>query len=262
MIEIVYAEYDATHRGDFRFDIPEGLDYWLLLMTQTPTIFYVHDQAIPCPPNTVILYEPHQTILYESNDQRFTNDWIMFQTDERFISDSDLPFGKPLKIDNPPYLHSLFRLVVMEHQMNSRNKEPIVRNLLQLMIYKLLDSNESIRISPIIRDIHDLRKQIHINPEADWSLSAMADMLNISPGYLGASYKDAFGLSCIEDVILSRIDLAKTLLRAGSLSVTEIVTRCGYKSTEHFYRQFKRICGYTPRQYQLKQNIEHSDKDV
>ena len=251
MLEVLYSEYDAAHRGDFVFDIPEGLDSWLLLMTQTPAIFYVNDKPVECPPNTIMLYRPRQKISYMANDHRFANDWIMFNSDELFVTETTLPLGVPLETDVPSNLHSLFRLIAIEHQGGGDYEDAINRKLLQVIFYKLLESNEPVNQSVIINDIHDLRREILAQPEIGWSLGMMAEKLNISTGYLESSYKAEFGISCMEEVIRSRVDMAKRYLSGSSMSISEIVTACGYKSPEHFYRQFKKMTGTTPRNYRL-----------
>lgn len=249
MLEVLYSEYDAEHKDDFIFDLPEGVDSWLLLMTQTPTIFYVDVKPIECPPNTVVLYEPHQKIHYKANDQRFVNDWMMFKTDEPFISNSNLPLGTPLKIDDFSFMHNLFRLITIENKSNEEYKEAIMLKLLQIIFYKLLASNIPLQASIIVSDIYDLRKEIQAKPEYDWTLELMADKLNISVGYLQNLYKATFGISCMEEVIKNRIIMAKNLLTTSNFNIAEIANRCGYNTQEHFFRQFKKQTGITPRTY-------------
>ncbi len=252
MIEILYSEYDATHRGDFKFDIPEGLNSWLLLMIQTPAIVHVDDRPVKCPANTALLYKPYQKILYEADDKRFTNDWIMFNTDELFITETNLPLGRPLQIDDFSYIHNLFRLITMEREHNGDYTILIIRKLLQILFYKLSEYNIPRNHSEIINDIYDLRREIMAKPELNWSLSMMADKLSISTGYLQTAYKEAFSRNCMEDVILSRIEKAKKYLSSSNLSLSEIVSACGYRSPEHFFRQFKKMTGMTPRSYRLR----------
>lgn len=52
-----------------------------------------------------------------------------------------------------------------------------------------------------------------------------------------------------------RVDLAKTLLRNTSESITSIAFDSGFNSTRSFYRAFQSICGVTPMEYRLKHRI-------
>jgi YesN/AraC family two-component response regulator len=89
----------------------------------------------------------------------------------------------------------------------------------------------------------------------------MAEKLNISVGYLEEIYKNTFGVTCMEDVISSRINLAKKYLLYDHYSIAEIVTLCGYRNIEHFFRQFKKITGITPNRFRNSpyQRIKHED---
>ena len=107
-------------------------------------------------------------------------------------------------------------------------------------------------ITPQHYNLLKLRAAIQNNPADNWTISRMAEFLKISPGYLQTIYKKAFGISCMEDVIQNRIRLAKEYLYSGSLSITEVAYRCGYRHVEHFSRQFKRLTGLTPREYRKR----------
>jgi AraC family transcriptional regulator of arabinose operon len=80
----------------------------------------------------------------------------------------------------------------------------------------------------------------------------MAQKLAISSSALQTSYKEAFGTTCIADVIAARIDAAKRLLTDTELSVNQISEISGYQSYEHFIRQFKSMEGVTPLVFRKK----------
>ena len=86
-------------------------------------------------------------------------------------------------------------------------------------------------------------------PEKNWNVSKMAARLHISAGYLYLLYKRQFGVSCMDDVIESRVRRARDYLSHTQLRIQEIALLCGYNSAEHFSRQFRRHCGISPGQY-------------
>jgi AraC-like DNA-binding protein len=105
-------------------------------------------------------------------------------------------------------------------------------------------------ITPQYYNLLRIRTAIQNNPGDNWTVSKMADYLRISPGYLQNIYKKNFGISCMDDVINSRIRLAKEYLLHSNQSIAEIAAQCGYQNVEHFCRQFKQITGNTPRKFQ------------
>jgi YesN/AraC family two-component response regulator len=56
----------------------------------------------------------------------------------------------------------------------------------------------------------------------------------------------------MDDVINSRINLAKKYLIYDHYTIAELVPLCGYSNMEHFFRQFKKITGETPNRFRNK----------
>ena len=101
-----------------------------------------------------------------------------------------------------------------------------------------------------------LRRRIANQPAQDWNVPAMAAQLHISAGYLQLLYKRQFGVSCMDDVIASRVRLAKDYLTHTRMRVQEIAAMCGYNNAEHFSRQFRKLCGATPGQFRKEAEKE------
>ena len=55
MNHIRYVEYDAAHMQDFVFDVPQGHDCWLLLLTRTPSAIF-NPMSILHPPCNNLFY--------------------------------------------------------------------------------------------------------------------------------------------------------------------------------------------------------------
>ena len=92
----------------------------------------------------------------------------------------------------------------------------------------------------------------------------MAAKIFMSESHLQALYKKTFGISCINDVISARIQLAKSLLLYTEYTITYIATSCGYNSTQHFFRQFNRVVGCSPNSYRksLRLSGNNSSNDT
>src|SRR5690606_1670286 len=107
-------------------------------------------------------------------------------------------------------------------------------------------------ISPQDYDLIRLRTAIQKDPGKDWSVPKMADMLRVSPGYVQNLYKKAFGIASTEDVSNSRIRFAQESVSYSKQTISAMAARCGYQHAEHFSRQFKRMTGVTPRDFQKR----------
>ncbi|MEX1028894.1 MAG: helix-turn-helix transcriptional regulator [Paenibacillaceae bacterium] len=249
MTNIFYVEYDAAHASNFVFNIPEGHNCWLLVVTHTPVLFWVDDELKEYPAHSAILYHPHQKIYYRACAEQYKNDWIRFESNESYVTETSLPFGVPFSLHDPEYCHKLFQLLVSEHSFHKDYKESSVDCLLRTLFNKLLESYFHEGITPKYYNLLTLRTAIYSNPIQDWTVPKMADSICISPGYLQVIYKKTFGISCMDDVITSRIRQAKEYLLHGSQTIAEVAYRCGYNNVEHFCRQFKQITGYTPRKF-------------
>ncbi|MBU3175666.1 AraC family transcriptional regulator [Clostridium estertheticum] len=123
---------------------------------------------------------------------------------------------------------------------------------IKTLFNKLLESYGSDNVSPLYYELLNLRVKIHNNPGNHWTVPIMADYLHISPGYLQTIYKNTFYISCMDDVINSRIHMSKEYLIHGANSIAEISIFCGYNNVEHFCRQFKQLTGDTPGTFRMK----------
>ncbi|SEK57617.1 AraC family transcriptional regulator [Paenibacillus sp. OK003] len=249
MTTIFYVGYDAAHPNDFIYDIPEGHDFWLLILTQTPAEFWVHGEIKAYPANCAVLYPPHQKVMYRACTDQYVNDWVRFRSEESYILETTLPLGIPIPLPDPGYCHQLFQLLATENFLHCDYRELSIDYLFRIMFNKLVEASQSAGSTPHYQNLLNLRKAINHHPGHEWTVSAMADYVHLSSGYLQSLYKAAFGISCMDDVIQSRIRIAKERLIHGRSRISDISELCGYRNVEHFSRQFRQITGCTPRAY-------------
>lgn len=72
---------------------------------------------------------------------------------------------------------------------------------------------------------------------------------SISTTHLSRLFRQNLGSGFSEYLSQTRLDLAKTLLRQGQLSLTDIAARCGYVDVNYFHRVFKQKFSMTPGAY-------------
>ena len=102
-------------------------------------------------------------------------------------------------------------------------------------------------------DVYEAFKRLRIRAFANIaenpSISDMARDVHLSESRFYALYKQIFGISPKNDLIIARIERAKNLLEQNKYNNSEIAAMTGYTNEYHFIRQFKKIEGITPGEY-------------
>lgn len=278
MNHIYFTGYDAVHPDDFIFDVSEGYDCYLLLITNTPARFWVDGQIEEYPAHYAILYPPHHKIWYGACTDSYGNDWLRFSSDEPFVRLFPLT-AHPFPVSDPEYCHNLIQMLTWETSQwipssradrhasadtlpgSERDLKPnseinqhslIISQLLHILFLKLREDVLHHASSPHDHELLILHRQIINYPQLAWNVSEMAKQLHVSMGYLQLLYKQQFGISCIDDVIKCRLRKARDLLSYTDQSIAEIAEQCGYQNTEHFCRQFRKYIGITPGKFRKK----------
>ena len=252
MIDILYSGYSYTHETGILYDSDTesiGNNCWLLVFAHSPVQFLIDGVMRDFPAQSIVLFAPNTRKCYMSDmGQPYTNDWIHFNTDEDFIT--HFPMNNiPFTPSDPEYIHNVIELINWEATEDNSPTNPNMRDLFHLLIGKLSKDIAASESTPYRQELLKIRRDIMLHPEQNWNIPDMAAKLNISTAHFHFLYKNAFGTSCMDDVIKNRIKLAKDKLIFSVDTISEIGEQCGYSNTEHFCRQFKKFTGITPRQY-------------
>ena len=78
--------YDAVHPSDFVYDMPGGHGYYLLILTHTPLRFRDSDGERIYPARHAALFSPDARIHYGACEATYSNDWIIFDSDEPYVT--------------------------------------------------------------------------------------------------------------------------------------------------------------------------------
>ena len=104
------------------------------------------------------------------------------------------------------------------------------------------DAQEERTITGIIRYLQE-----HLDKEI--SLNILADEFHLSSQYISQLFKSEIGVNFLAYLTSIRMERAKKLLLATSLSIGEISEKCGYADYRVFTKAFKKEEGSTPSQY-------------
>jgi len=85
--------------------------------------------------------------------------------------------------------------------------------------------------------------------DPDISLISVANCVSISPNHFSALFKQKVGQTFIDYLTSTRIKKAMELLKTTSFKISEIAYDVGYNDAHYFSYMFKKITGYTPKDY-------------
>lgn len=98
--------------------------------------------------------------------------------------------------------------------------------------------------------VSNVQKYICAHIEERLSLNDIASVFNISPNYLSLLFKKYTDTGFSEYISQMKVARAKELMAEGNLKVYEIADKLGFESAFYFSKVFKKVTGYTPRDYQ------------
>ena len=245
MNTIHFIGYSAVHPSDFQFEAVTAPGQYTLLLVTTPVQFLSGGQWLEYPGGTAMLYAPGQAICYRACRDTYQNDWMRFTSDDPLVTQFPLT-GVPFPVSDMAYCHNLLKLLTWEASLASADSDPIISNLLQALFLRLRRDTARRETSAHTPRLLNLHKKIYNSPHLPWNIRSMADELHLSAGYLQILYKKTFGVSCMDDVITSRIRMAREQLTYTDKPIAEIADACGYRNVEHFCRQFRQQTGLPP----------------
>ena len=106
-------------------------------------------------------------------------------------------------------------------------------------------------ISDLVR-LRRAKDRIDREFEKPLDVPALAGSAAMSTGHFSRSFKSAFGESPYSYLMTRRIERAKTLLRRGGMSVTDVCFAVGCTSLGTFSTRFTELVGESPSAYRAR----------
>lgn len=268
-INIGIIGYNYNHEPDFKMDKPEGPGAYLFLLVKSNAIFYINGKRNLVKKNSYVLLQPKTPCMYQGANENYEDDWFFFNmTDEEKseLLEKGLVFDTPVFLGNIEEISSLIHQISYNHFSADIYHEEIKILLTSVLFLKTAQQAKLkiIQSPDVLASKNDrltyLRTRLFEEPALFSGIDEMADFMNLSRSGFQHLYSHTFGVSVIHDVIKGRIEKAKSLLSRTNFSITEISTKCGYKSEFHFMRQFKKETGLTPTEFRRSSSWSQIEK--
>lgn len=257
----MYIHYIALNNikgSDFVIERSNGQIDFTFLFIKSPSTIIIHNQIYTITNPSVILissYTPHK---YFPIGTQYNDDYLHFavKNQSNFLNELLYPLNNPIQISKDSSISDLLRSIQNEYKPENKYSSKIISLLIQLLMIKVgeqwdLFNHKNINI-PHFNDLFAIRNQIINSPSKIWTVEELAAKAHLSHSYFQVMYKKAFGVTCITDVINTKIAQAKVLLNSTNLPVKQIAQELGYNEVYHFIRQFKKSTGLTPGSFRKK----------
>ncbi|MBN2441349.1 MAG: AraC family transcriptional regulator [Spirochaetales bacterium] len=168
--------------------------------------------------------------------------------------------------DNPVYsceyskeIDDLFDMLFYILKTCSNGFQIKVLGTFYLILTKFLDNAENIIIEDTNKKedyIPTILKFIKINYQRNISVLQMANFLGLNRSYFSSLFKKKMNMNIQEYLIHYRIDKAKKMLSHTNYNISEIAFSIGYNDYYSFIKSFKKITGFTPKEYRKMHIID------
>jgi len=92
-------------------------------------------------------------------------------------------------------------------------------------------------------------------------LNTVSDTFGKNPAYISSLFKKGMQEGFNEYITRERVNLSLTYLKDSSIPINEVARRCGYGNSKYYSVVFKKITGFTPKEYREKTVLPFSGHD-
>ena len=237
-----------------------SLDH-VLVFFRSPVVLNIGGKQHMLKDGCAIIYSSGSSRSFDPlGDSPLRFDTVSFRTssaERSYLSSMNVPFDKPILLEDDYVISMVLKSIKSQSIRRSRYFSEFAELAMRLIFIALGEACGEERTSPDeilphYAQLKALRDSIYDDPINRWSVDEMSADLGISRAYFHRLYLEAFGVTCRQDVIESRLLYAAELLKSTDLSVSAVAEQCGYDSDSYFMRQFKKHKGCTPTEYRRR----------
>ncbi|TVY11309.1 helix-turn-helix domain-containing protein [Paenibacillus cremeus] len=231
---------------------PVHVQYHILVLVTNGRLRYSLNCTSLFPEKADIVYIPAGTLRAASNapDLLHQKYAVIFQADESVHE--RLPFltqhrNQIIKCSNFEYLKQRYS-TLYQHWAEKQPYYEILASGIFLEILSYVQRDVTTRhISPVKVRLSDrLKEYIVQHYRTAIKLEELAAIIDRSPNYVIALFKETTGMTPLEFMLQLRISKAHELLHHTRMTHGEIAEYLGFYDSSYFFRVFKRQMGYPP----------------
>lgn len=254
-MQIQNIRHDFPKGAGYTLDRPTGRKHYTFAHYYSPVTLKLGNITYRTKAGACVFIEP-DVPQYLYSEGPLIHNWIHFFAEPEELTERyHFPLNEPFYTHHSELISEKFRKIEAEFFSHEPHRELLLEayvNEFFIWLYRLLNSPAASVTVPkaVEAAMSVVRKRVLGQPERNWTIAQMAEMVPLSTSRFHAVYKAMFGTTPTQDLIDSRIENAKNLLRTKpDISMKEAAECLGYSDQYSFIRQFKAITGQTPGTY-------------
>lgn len=123
-----------------------------------------------------------------------------------------------------------------------------IKGLISDFFFQLIECTKNHKVIDN-HDMNIIKTYIDNNTQEHFTVEILSSMAFLSQSRFKQKFKEFTGMPPIEYAIRAKIELSKSLLIEGSLSLINISMKLGFSSSQHFSTVFKKYVNLTPKEF-------------
>ena len=253
-----------------KFDFHLHDDYEIFILLSGDVRYFIEKTSYELVPGDVLLIRPGEIhkAAFTSNETyerivcNFSGDIFNLLSEEGHVLSkcyTERPHGEKNKLmsnddEKNELLASFEKMVMLKTYPQLWNPQMLLAVFIETMVkINRIFADES-RSSPTHlqhRKLKPILDYIDSNLNKDLSLKTLQKKFFISGSYLCQIFKQTTGSTLHEYIVYKRISRAKQYLKNGE-SASNAAYKSGYSDYSNYVRAFRKVTGYSPREYSKK----------
>ena len=253
-ISLAGCRHEWPESAGFYLDRPMGLPYYIFIHFKTPVVYSLEGKEFKLTPGACVICPPNTWSTIYSEGQ-LIHDWMHLTGDiGDMLGSYNLECKQIYYVKDSAYISRVVQSLEREFYSSMPYKNDLIEaKLREMFIHISREARDEETSEDVGADVYEAFKRLRIaafaNIAEDPSIAQMARSVHLSESRFHALYKQIFGISPKNDLIIARIERAKNLLEQNKYNNAEIAALTGYTNEYHFIRQFKKFEGITPKEY-------------
>ncbi len=226
-------------------------------------LFCLYSGSVFCGTKTYYL-KRGDLIVVNPNEYHTTNEGLFYclQINPSFFADvqfKDVLFTPYIKKDS--VIIDCFKAIRKDIKHKNTGWDMSVKSivyrlccyLLQNYQTDILAENETDNIQSKAARVAEILNFITTNFQNSVTTAFLAEQFHMSESYFCSFFKSKTNLSPMEYINQYRIKMSQSLLKSTDNSITDIALTVGFSDPNYFSRTFKKITGFSPREFRKRQ---------